>query len=94
MSTLVPPDVPDDIKKEAFSISCAVQSIVEVEDAEEIQGMLNSVSVLNQVTPENMAEEIPYTWIGLPICYSQRKIKIIGHDLNEIKGCKKIPASI
>ena len=27
------------------------------EDAEEIKGMLNSVSVLNQVTPEDMTEE-------------------------------------
>ena len=34
-----------------------VQSIVEEEDAEEIQGMLNSVSVLNQATPEDMVEE-------------------------------------
>ena len=34
-----------------------VESIVEEQDAEEIQGMLNSVSVLNQVTPEDMAEE-------------------------------------
>ena len=30
---------------------------MEEEDAEEIQGMLNSVSVLNQVKPEDMAEE-------------------------------------
>ena len=30
---------------------------MEEEDAEEIQGMLNSVSVLNQVTPENIVEE-------------------------------------
>ena len=28
--------VPDDLKKEALSISCAIQSIVEEEDAEEI----------------------------------------------------------
>ena len=49
--------VPDDLKKEALSISCAAQSIVEEEDAEEIQGMLNSVSVLNPVTPEDIAEE-------------------------------------
>ena len=46
-----------DLKKEALSISCVVQSIVEEEDVEEIQGMHNSVSVLNQVTPEDMAEE-------------------------------------
>ena len=49
--------VPDDIKKEALSISCAIQPTMEEEDAEEIQGMLNSVSVLNQVTPEDMVEE-------------------------------------
>ena len=49
--------VPDDLKKEALSISCVVQSIVEEEDAEEIQGVLSSVSVLNQVTPKDMAEE-------------------------------------
>ena len=49
--------VPDDLKKEALSISCAIQLIMEEEDAEKIQGMFNSVSVLNQVTPEDMAEE-------------------------------------
>ena len=48
--------VPDDLKWEAQSISCAIQSIME-EDTEEIKGMLNSVSVLNQVTPQDMAEE-------------------------------------
>ena len=30
---------------------------MEEEDAEEIKGMLNSVSVLSQVTPDDMAEE-------------------------------------
>ena len=30
---------------------------MEEEDAEEIKGMLNSVSVLNQVTPEDIVEE-------------------------------------
>ena len=49
--------VPDDLKKEAQSISCAIQPIMEEEDAEGIQGMLNSVSVLNQVTHEDMVEE-------------------------------------
>ena len=49
--------VPDDLKKEALFISCDTQPIIEEEDAEEIQGMLNSVSVLNQVTPEHMVEE-------------------------------------
>ena len=49
--------VPDDLKKEEQSISCMIQSIMEEEYADEIQGMLNSVSVLNQVTPEDMVEE-------------------------------------
>ena len=49
--------VPDDLKKEAPSISCTIQPNMEEEDAEEIKGMLNSVSVLNQVTPEDMVEE-------------------------------------
>ena len=34
-----------------------VQSLVEEDNAEEIMGMLNAVSVFNQVTPEDMAEE-------------------------------------
>ena len=65
---LTNPKVPDDLKKEALSISCMVQSIVEEEDADEIQGMLNSVSVLNQVTPEDMAEEQKRDPI-LGLCY-------------------------
>ena len=71
--------VPDDLKKEALSISCTIQVIMEEEDAEEIQGMLNSVSVLNQVTPEDMAEERPNPWIILSICYIWTKIEDIGH---------------
>ena len=47
----------DDLKKEALSISCVVQSIVEEENMGGIQGVLNSVSVLKQVTPEDMVEE-------------------------------------
>ena len=34
-----------------------VQSTIEEEDTEKIQEMFNSGSVLNQVTPEDMAEE-------------------------------------
>ena len=49
--------VPDDLKKEALSIGCDIQQNMKEEDADEIQGMLNSMSVLNQVTPEDMAEE-------------------------------------
>ena len=48
--------IPDDLKKEPLSINCAVQPITEEEDTEEIEGMLNSVSVLNQVTLEDIAE--------------------------------------
>ena len=47
----------DDLKKEALSISCMIQLIMEEEDAEEIQSILNSVSVFNLVTPEDMVEE-------------------------------------
>ena len=54
---LITTKVLDNLKKEALSISCIVQSIVEEEDVEEIQGMLNSVLVLNQVTPKDMAKE-------------------------------------
>ena len=57
---------------------------MEEEDAEDIQGMLNSVSVLNQVTPEEMAEERFYPWISFSICYSQRKIKNISHLQDQI----------
>ena len=49
--------IPDDLKKEALSISFTIQPIIEEEDAEEIEGMLNSVSVPNQLTPEDIAEE-------------------------------------
>ena len=49
--------IPDDLKKEALSKSCTVQLIIEEKDAEEIEGMLNYVSVFNQLTPEDMAGE-------------------------------------
>ena len=48
---------PYDFKKEALCISCTVQPIIEEEDAEEIEGMLHSASVLNQVMSEDMVEE-------------------------------------
>ena len=71
--------VPDDLKKEAQTFSCAIQPIMEEEDAEEIKGMLHSVSVLNQVTPEDMAEERSNPELSLSVCYRQREIKNIGH---------------
>ena len=46
--------VPDDLTKEVQSISCMIQPIMDEEDAEEMKGMLNSVSALNQVTPEDI----------------------------------------
>ena len=49
--------VSDDLKAEMLSISCAAQSIVEEEDAEEIKGILNTVSVFYQISPEYRAEE-------------------------------------
>ena len=35
--------IPDDLKAEALSISCALQPIMEEEDKEEIRGLLNTV---------------------------------------------------
>ena len=70
--------VPNHLKKEPPSISCTVQSIVEEEDAEEIQGMLNSVSVLNQVTTEDMAEEQkrdPILALVCPYVAAREKLK-------------------
>ena len=49
--------VPDDLKKQVQSISCAIQPTMEEKDAKEIQSMLHFVSVFNQVTPKDMAEE-------------------------------------
>ena len=56
-----------------------IQWIMEEDDVDEIEGMLNSVSVLNQVTHEDMAEERFYPWTSLSICYSWRESKNIGH---------------
>ena len=72
--------IPDDLKKEALAISCTVQPIIEEEDAEEIEGMLNAASVLNQVTPEDMAEEQkkdPLLRIACPYVTAREKISAI-----------------
>ena len=93
MNTLIhTTKVQDDLKKEALSISCAVQSIVEEEDEEEIQDVLNFVFVLNQVTPENMVEEQkrdPICGLVWSICYNQGKIKIISHHKIKSKTVRK-----
>ena len=70
--------VPDDLKRETCSIGCMVQSIAEEEDVKEIQGMLNSVSVLNQVTPEDMMEEQkrdPILGLVCPYVTDREKVK-------------------
>ena len=69
---------------------------MEEEDAEEIQGILNSVSVLNQVTPEDMAEEQKRDSIlGLVCQYVTAREKLnIGHLQNQVQGCTKISPAI
>ena len=42
----------EDLKQKAQDISCAVQSIVEEENKEEIVSMLNAVSIIGKVIPE------------------------------------------
>ena len=79
--------VPYDLKKEAQSISCTIQSIMEEEDADEIQGMLTSVSVLNQVTPEDMAEEQKRDSIlGLVCQYVTAREKLKALAISKVKS--------
>ena len=79
--------VPDDLKKEAQSISCTIQPVMEEEDAEEIKGMFNSVSVLNQVTPEDMAEEQKRDSIlGLVCQYVTAREKLKTSAISKIKS--------
>ena len=40
--------IPDDLKNEPQTISCALQPIIEQQDKAEIMGMLNTVSVFEQ----------------------------------------------
>ena len=52
--------IPEDLKQEVQEISCAVQSIVEEEDKQEIDkivSMVDAVSIFGKVTPEEMKEE-------------------------------------
>ena len=79
--------VSDDLKKEAQAISCMIQPIMEEEDAEEIKGMLNSVSVLNQVTPEDMAEEQKKAPILSLVCqYDTAREKLKTLAISKIKS--------
>ena len=50
-------NIPEDLKQEAQNISCAVQWIIEEKDKDEIVSTLNAVSIFEQATPEEMAEE-------------------------------------
>ena len=79
--------VPDDLKKEALSISCTIQPIMEEEYAEEIQVILNFVSVLNQVTPEDMAEEQKRALIlGLVCKYVTARERLKTSAISKIKS--------
>ena len=52
--------IPEDLKQEVQEISCAVQSIVEEEDEQEIDkivSIVDAVSIFGKVTPEEMKEE-------------------------------------
>ena len=52
--------IPEDLKQEVQETSCAVQSIVEEEDNQEIDkivSIVDAVSILGKVTPEEMKEE-------------------------------------
>ena len=49
--------IPDDLNSKAHANSCAVQSLIEEEDKAEIMGMLNAISVFDQIIPEEIAEK-------------------------------------
>ena len=49
--------IPENLKQKAQDITCAVQSIVEEEDKEEIVSALNAVSIFERVALEEMKEE-------------------------------------
>ena len=69
-----------------------VQSIFEEEDAEEIQGMLHSVSVLNQVTPENMADEQkrdPILGLFCPYVTAREKLKPLAITKIKLKAVRE-----
>ena len=69
--------IPGDLKN-AESINSVAQSLIEEEDAEEFKGMLNSVSVFNQVKPEDMTEEQskdPILGVICPYVTAREKLK-------------------
>ena len=49
--------IPEDLKQEAQDISCAVQSLVEEKDKEEIVSVGDAVSLFGKVTPEEVKGE-------------------------------------
>ena len=79
--------IPDDLKKEALSISCMVQPLIEEEDAEYIEGMLNAVSVFNYITPEDMAKEQKKDSILRLVClYVTAREKLKSLAITKIKS--------
>ena len=79
--------VPDDLKAEAQAISCMIEPIMEEKDAEEIKGMLNSMSVLNQVTAEDMGEEQKKDPILSMVCkYVTAREKLKTWAISKIKS--------
>ena len=50
-------EIPDDLEAHSLSNSCALQLIIDEKGKEEIQSLLNVVSVYDQVSPEVMAEQ-------------------------------------
>ena len=75
--------LPNDLKNKVQTISCASQTVTE--DKAEIMTIINAVSVFNQVTSDDMAEEEWKNMI-LEIVHqyvrAQEKIKKISHCQN------------
>ena len=71
-------NIHDDFKKEALSISCMVQSLIEEKNAEEIKDILNAVSVFDQVGSEDIAKELqknPFLGEVCPYVTAREKLK-------------------
>ena len=92
--------IPEDLKQEVQDISCAVQSIVEEKDKQEIDkivSVVDAVSNLGKVTPEKMKEEQQKDLI-LELVYKQvtagEKPNHICYCQSEIQSCEKISPSV
>ena len=84
--------ISDDLMKEALSINCTVHHYW----GGRCRGNLGyaKLCVCSQSGYTwghgRRIEERPYHWISLSLCYSWRKIKIISHCKDQIKGCTEI----